>query len=74
MRRISTGEPSTLATYRKIAVIMRGEDSAAVRFFDKKIAEQGEHEEVVADERQVLFMIASFEDDEPTPAFAAPAT
>lgn len=71
MRHISTGEPSTLATYRKIAVIMQGEDSAAVRFFDRKIAEQGEHEEVVADERQVLFLIASLEDNKPT-ASASP--
>lgn len=58
---ISTGEPSTLKTYRAIAVVMAGEDSRAVEFFDQKIAESpnGENEVVIADERQVLFLIAS---------------
>jgi hypothetical protein len=59
MNTISTGEPATLGTYRKIAVALGGEVSPAVEFFDKKIAESpnGENEEVIAHETQVLYLI-----------------
>lgn len=58
--KISTGEPSTLGTYRKIALALSGdENSKAVQFFDKKIAEQGEDEAVIAAESQVLYLISS---------------
>ena len=59
---ISTGEPSTLETYREIAWVLSGdEESEAVKFFDKKIAESpnGAQEVVVADERQMLYLIVS---------------
>lgn len=61
MRKISTGEDSTLGTYRKIANIIFGEDSPAVKFLDEKIAESpnGENEEVIADESQMLYLIAN---------------
>lgn len=52
--------PKTLADYRKIAVALGGgEENPAVRFFDKKIAEQGDGEIVIAEESQVLMLIAS---------------
>lgn len=54
---ISSGEPSTLKTYRKIAAALTGENSPATKFFDEKIKEQGEDEIVVQDERQVLMLI-----------------
>ena len=59
MNTISTGEPATLGTYRKIALALGGEDSPAVKFFDKKIAASpnGENEEVIAHETQVLYLI-----------------
>jgi hypothetical protein len=60
MRTISTGEPATLGTYRKIALALSpSEDSKAVKYFDNKIAESpnGENEEVVAHESQVLMVI-----------------
>ncbi len=59
MNTISTGDPSTLGTYRKIALILGGEDSQAVKFFDDKISKSpnGESEEVIADETQVLYLI-----------------
>jgi hypothetical protein len=57
MNKISTGEPSTLGTYRRIALRLFGEESKAVRFFDAKITEQGEDEEVLSDERQVILLI-----------------
>lgn len=58
MRTISTGQPSTLETYRTIATFF-GEDALA--FIDKQIADSpnGEKEEVVADESQVLYLLAN---------------
>lgn len=34
MTKISTGEDSTLATYRRIAAVLRGEESRAVAFIN----------------------------------------
>ena len=61
MRTISTGEPSNLETYRNIALALslQNENSKAVKFFDKKIKESPnkEKEEVIADERQMMYLI-----------------
>lgn len=54
---ISTGEPSTLGTYRKIAATLTGEDSPATKMLDEKIKEQGEDTEVIPHESQMLFLI-----------------
>lgn len=54
---ISTGEPSTLGTYRKIAALLTAENSPATRFFDEKIATQGEDAEVIQDESQMMLLI-----------------
>jgi len=63
MKKISTGEPSTLATYRMIALVLCGGDkeSEVVKFFDSKIQESpnGPDEEVIADERQMIYLIMS---------------
>ena len=61
MRTISTGEPSTLETYRKIAVALSNEDSEAVQFLDKKIAASpnGPAEVVAAAESQMMYLILS---------------
>lgn len=59
--KISTGAPSTLATYRSIALALTGsEKSKAVQFFDKKIAESsgGEHSVVIQQESQMMTFIA----------------
>ena len=58
MKTISTGEPSTLGTYKKIAKFFSSE---AETFIDNKIAEHenGENEEVIADERQMLYLLAN---------------
>ena len=60
-RTLSTGEPSTLGTYRRWAVALAGEGSQAVQFVDGKIAEspRGGEEPVIADERQMLTLLAS---------------
>lgn len=59
MIKLSTGEDSTLGTYKKWAKIF-GPD--AVKFFEDKIKESpnGENEEVIADESQMMFLLASF--------------
>lgn len=51
--------PRTLGEYRKFAILLAGsETSRAVKFFDDKIAEQGENEQVLAPESQMLMLIA----------------
>jgi len=58
MRTISTGEPATLGTYKKISVIF---GKKAEKFIQDKIDDSplGEKEEVIADESQVLLLLAS---------------
>ena len=59
MRKMSTGEDSTLGAHRKMAMAVFGKDSPAVKFLDKKIAESphGEEEEVIADEGQMVALL-----------------
>jgi hypothetical protein len=59
MVKLSTGEDSTLGTYKKWAKVF-GPD--AVKFIEDKIKESpnGESEEVVADEGQMMLLMASF--------------
>ena len=62
MSKLSDGSLSTLGGYRRIAITLTGsEKSKAVEFFDTKIAESpnGEDEEVIADESQMLMLIGS---------------
>ena len=62
MKKISTGEDSTLKTYRSIAYIIGGlKESDATDFIDKKIltSKNGENEEVVADESQMLMFLTN---------------
>jgi len=57
---ISTGEPSTLATYRRISAVLTGDDSPATKWIDAKIKTQGEHAEVVQSECQMMYLIVQF--------------
>ena len=58
MRKLSTGDPSTLGSYKRIAKIF---GDKAVNFIQTKIDESpnGENEEVLADERQMLVLFGS---------------
>lgn len=58
MKKLSTGQDSTLGNYKKLAVIF-GEK--AVAFIQEKIdtSPNGENEEVLADERQMVALLAS---------------
>lgn len=72
MKRLSTGQLSTLGNWRKLCVLTMGADSPATKFLDNKIQEQGEDEEVIADESQFLYVLATLhagpaEDPKPIP-------
>ena len=56
--RLSLGIDSTLKNWRELTMHVFGKDSAAVKYWDDKIAEQGEDEWVLAEETQVLAMVA----------------
>jgi len=59
MKILSTGDPSTLGAYKKLAVIF---GDKAVQFIQDKIDshEKGEAEEVLAGEGQMMYILASF--------------
>jgi hypothetical protein len=61
MNKMSTGADATLGNYKKMAVIVFGEQSPAVRFLNDKIKESpnGENEEVIADESQVIYLLGN---------------
>ena len=61
MRKMSTGDDATLGNYRKWADLLIGPKATA--FIDQKIAESpnGANEEVIADERQMLHLLATIE-------------
>lgn len=58
--RLSTGQPSTLGSYRDNCIAMFGADSAPAKFFIQKIesSPNGELEEVIAEESQLMGLIA----------------
>jgi hypothetical protein len=61
MTKLSTGDDSTLENYRKLSVAVFGENSDQVKFIDRKISESpnGAQEEVLADERHMIFLLFS---------------
>ncbi len=61
MQKLSTGQDATLGNYRTLAAAFWGEASGAVKFLDAKIAGSpgGENEEVLADEAQMIQVLAA---------------
>lgn len=61
MNKLSTGQDATLGNYRILSALIFGEASGAVKFLDAKIVESknGEAEEVLADEGQMIALLAS---------------
>jgi len=60
MKKISTGQPSNLATYRDIAIAFVGtKNHKAVKYFDNLINHEpkGEEGEIITDESQMLLLI-----------------
>jgi len=66
MKKLSTGQDSTLGEYRKLTVALLGEDSSAVKFLDKQIADSpgGKGEEVIAAESQMMYLLMNIHQDE----------
>lgn len=58
MKTVSTGDPSTLGTYKRIAPFF---GDKAVKFIQDKIDESpnGEEEEVLAEESQMILLLGS---------------
>ncbi len=57
MTKLSTGVNSTLGNYKELAITFFGKDSKAVKFIEEKIAKQGENEEVIAPESQMVYLL-----------------
>jgi hypothetical protein len=69
MIKLSTGEDSTLGNYKQLAIIFFGIDSPSVQFLDDKIktSTNGEKEEVIADETQMIYLLNSLHFDNQQP-------
>lgn len=69
MKKLSTGDDSTLGNWRDLTAAAFGADSKATAFLDEKIAEQGRDAEVLADESQMLVALVSINlgDEAPPP-------
>ena len=63
MNKLSTGEDATLGNYLALSKVFFGEESAAARFLNHKIAisPNGENEEVVADEGQMVHLLGTMQ-------------
>jgi hypothetical protein len=61
MTKLSTGDDSTLGTYKKLASALFGENSKAVEFLNEKIKDDpdGEKGEVIADESQMIYLLVN---------------
>lgn len=61
MKMLSTGEPSTLGNWLRLTEATFGKDSAPAKFLQAKIkdSQNGENEEVIADERQLLYVLGN---------------
>jgi hypothetical protein len=59
MTKLSTGRDSSLGEYLRICTAIFGEDSPATKFIAEKIKDSpnGEMEEVIADERQMVWLL-----------------
>ncbi len=58
-RMLSTGHEATLAGYRTLVLSTFGRDSRAIAYLDEKIAQQGANEPVLADEGQMVHLLAT---------------
>ena len=58
---LSTGDPSTLGSYLTLCRVTFGPESKATKFIEDKIKESpnGENEEVLADERQMVNVLVT---------------
>lgn len=59
MKKLSTGDNSTLGNYLILAKLVFGKDSKAVEFLKEKIKESSAKEEVIADEQQMVYVLTT---------------
>ncbi len=61
MKKLSTGDDSTLGSYLKMSKMFFGEDSGAVKFLESKIEESPnrENEEVIVEEGQMIYLLST---------------
>jgi hypothetical protein len=59
--RLSTGQLSTLGIWRENISELPGQHGKALAYLDRKVAEQGADEPVIADERQVLALLLAMD-------------
>jgi hypothetical protein len=59
MKKLSTGDDSTLGNYLKLSNVFFGENSEASLFLKTKINEQSENSEVIQDEGQMIYLLQS---------------
>lgn len=61
MKKLSTGQASTLGNYLNLTKMFFGETSPAVKFLQDKIdkSPMGAEEEVIADESQMLHLLVT---------------
>lgn len=64
MRQLSVGMPSTLGSYLKLCKLTFGDKSPATMYIQSKIREFSEEEEVIQDETQMLFLLATIHADD----------
>lgn len=65
MNTLSIGIPSTLKSYKTLCDLFFGEESLQSKFISEKIntSPNGEDEEVIADESQVLYLLQSMSEN-----------
>ena len=51
----------TLGDYRKVAMLLFGQESGATKFLNDRIVAQGEDEEVLADESQMIYLLVQMD-------------
>jgi hypothetical protein len=63
MKKLSTGHNSTLGNYLKLTEVVFGKESKAAAYLNEKIAESpnGEDEEVIADEGQMIYLLSQID-------------
>lgn len=65
MKKLSTGDDSTLSSYRKLALTLFGENSQALNFLDQKIIERGEDYKIILDEIRMIYLLSQIALDKP---------
>jgi hypothetical protein len=61
MKKLSTGQDSTLGNYLLVTEKVFGKDSKAAKYLREKIEQEGWDSEVLADEGQMVYLLSTKE-------------